>query len=240
MDLSQYNDLSVYGLAWVIPAITAGVGLVRGLFGNKNKQQQQSQTTYNITDRNQGSVTPTYDPFAGEFRNQLIQNASNRSLQPLANPNQLAQTVANQQLQTLGQTGTAQTNLLNSVLRSRGLNNSPMAASALAQQGAGRITESGNILNSIPLLQRQFAQENEGVLNQRQQLAQSLFNMIPYGQYTDMTSTRTGDTKTLGTATSTQGGGLGGALGGAMDAFSPVLGRLYGNWLDKTFPRWGN
>lgn len=223
------SDIQVYySIAWVVPAIMGGLGALSGLFGNRKKQQEQYQKqTGSFNETSSSTTTPTYDPQALDFRNFLMGNAQNRLRVPMSDPRQLAANVTNEGVQNVNNIGRLQQTMLENTLRQRGLSNSNMGASAIANFDANRMMQIGGLLNQQPMLSRQFAQENDNLLNQRQQLAQNLFNMIPYGQ--SMTGNRSGTNEQITQGTVTQPGNmLGGALGGLFQGIAPFLGSIWG------------
>ena len=220
--------------AWVAPAIISGISALGGLFGNRRSQQQQFQRSNQRNEfTNQGNATnynrttPTYDPAAWDFRNELMGRALNRS--PLLDPRSAAASVTTNQLQNLNNQSALQRRVVDNMMRQRGLSHSPMGGAMLGNFDSGRVAQGVNILNQQPILERQFFQENENMENARQQLAQQLFNMIPYSQEgegfqnTWNTGVQTGESQSQGTSTIP-----GNMLGGGISSLATTLAGLYG------------
>jgi hypothetical protein len=223
------------GIKYGLPAL----GALGGLFSNRKgvSEQTQNQSFNNTTNfTNQGNTTgygrstPTYDPAAWNFRNELMGRVLNRP--QLADPRAAAASMTTQNIQGLNQQSDLQRKAVEAMMRQRGLSYSPMGGTMMGNFDANRIQQATGYLNQQPLLERQFEQENETMMNNRQQLGQQLFSMIPYSQENEnfQNTWGTGNQNQYGTSnmkgTSTSPANK---LGGMFSGFANTLAGLYGN-----------
>lgn len=219
---------------WGLPAL----GALGGLFSNRGgtQRQQQNQSFNNTTNfTNQGNTTgygrstPTYDPAAWDFRNELMGRVLNRP--QLQDPRAAAASMTTQNIQGLNTQADLQRKVMENMMRQRGLSYSPMGATMLGNFDAGRVQQAVGHLNNQPLLARQFEQENENLMNNRQQLAQQLFSMIPYSQENEQFQNTFGSgyQNQYGTSQSqSQVQMPGNMLGGTFGNLGTTLAGLYG------------
>src|SRR5215467_15669104 len=185
------------GFAALLPAlIGAGGSLLGGLFGSKQNQQATS--------------TPNLSPMQSNLMNQVLGAAGNQLSSVPAN---LSGYFSNAMQGNL-QNERAQQAALQRTLVSRGLQNSPFAASAMAgmqQQGANANQQ---LINQMPLLRMQL-------LQQALQQATSTFASTPYG------TTQKGNLQAALPVGSAIGQSLG-AFGGLMNS-TGGWGKIFGN-----------
>ena len=170
----------------VLP-ILLGINALSGIFSNRaGKYSQQQNFDEYSTGTSQGNTSnfnqssPIYDPAAWDFRNELMARILGRG--QLSDPRTAAAALTTSNVQNLNNTAALQRQVLENLMRQRGLGYSPMGATMLGNFDTSRVAQAANLYNQQPLLQRQFEQENENILNARQQLGQQLFSMIPYSQ----------------------------------------------------------
>jgi hypothetical protein len=217
----------------------AGLGALSGLLSNrKNTQTQQQNQSFNNTTNftNQGNTTgygrstPTYDPAAWNFRNELMGRVLNRP--QLQDPRAAAASMTTQNIQGLNTQSDLQRKVVENMMRQRGLSYSPMGGTMLGNFDANRVQQAVGHMNNEPLLARQFEQENETLMNNRQQLAQQLFSMIPYSQENEQFQNtfgsgyqnQYGTSQSQGTTTS-PGNMMGGMLGNLGISLAGLYGR---------------
>lgn len=207
-------------------ALIAGIAssALGGLFSNRKGVTNQTQNIDNWADTwnklnqtNFNMASPEYDPAAWNFRNELMARVLSRL--NLMDPNVAAESVTTQNVQGINSAAELQRKALESLMRQRGLSFSPMGASMLGMFDANRISQVANTFNQRPLLARQFQQENENMLNARQQLAQQLFGMIPYASKSEGFSNQFGEGRqhnygTVAGSTTSPGNMLGGLFTG--------------------------
>lgn len=149
----------------LIPLALGGASFLGGLLGNR----KQSTTT-----------TQTDTPDASAFNQMLMRLVKQR----LQSGTDLSGYAANG-IQDINKTfGAAQTGL-NAELTSRGLSDSPVAAGPLSTLQTGRAGSIAQLINSLPMLQRQ--QQNEDV-----SAGARLYEMQPRTTTTDASGNKAG------------------------------------------------
>lgn len=215
----------------------AGLALtgLGGLFGNKNKQTQ----TTNSTSTNQSNFTNqgnnTYygqnrasyaNPLSQDFNYNLLNYANNRLGQGVVDPQRYAQGITTQNIQNINNQELLQRKVMDNVMRQRGLQYSPMGATLGANAAANATMQKFQQINNVPALERQTMMENENLLNNRQQLAQALLNAQLVNQENEGFQNTWQSGNQSGTQTqqsnSTMTGGNGGGLGGMFQAMAPM------------------
>ena len=201
--------------SFILPIVSG----LAGLFGGGSTKQTNTNSSFsNASNSNQsGSTTPNLSP----LQQMLSQMFGGQAETMASNTGNLLNQFTAGGLQNINTAGNAQTNVLNNVLASRGLANSPDAATANTMNTENQLNQSQQLLSSIPLLQRQLQQQNIAQL-------QGAFSALPTG----VTSTGQSSSTNTGTGqqqqtTSTPGGGLAGlfaGLGGGLAAPSNGFG----------------
>lgn len=217
-----------------------GASLLGGLFGNR-KQKQESYTNQNTlntgsflrqgSNTNYNKQTPFYDQPTLDYRNNLMGFNQNRLGQQLLNPQTAANAITTQNIRNLNNQGALQNRVIANNMRQRGLQYSPMGGTMMANADVGRVGQAFDYLNQTPLLARQFEQENENLMNNRLQLAQQLFGMIPKGAENEgfANTADWGQDEQKGTMQSyTQGTQPGNMVAGGITSLADMLGFLYG------------
>jgi hypothetical protein len=195
--------------SFVLPIISG----LAGLFGGGASKQTNSQFSNNTASNTNtsGSTTPNLSPLQQSLSNMFGGQAETMA----NNTGNLLNGYTAGGLQNINQAGQAQTGVLNNVLASRGLANSPDAATASTMNTENQLNQSQQLLSSIPLLQRQLQQQNISQL-------QGAFSALPTGVSSTGSSASTGSSSGTGTqTTTTPGGGLAGlfaGLGGGLAA----------------------
>ncbi len=184
---------------FALPLVGAGISALTGLFGNKKPQT----STTNSTTTN----TPLLDP-QQEFLKNLIGNEAVNNFRN--GPGDLSGYEAGG-LQQINQGADLKSKTAANILASRGLSFSPSSVQNLINPEADRLQQSSQFLSQIPLLKRQFQQQN------LQQLMQS-FGIMP----TATTST------TKGTVTGNPANPIAGTLSGAGQGIFAALPYLMG------------
>ncbi len=179
--------------AFAAPLIGAGISALTGLFGAK-----KPQTT---TTTSSSTTNPVLDANGNALENQFADDAIN--MDKAGGPD-LSGYTANG-LQQINNGANIKQKLLQNTLASRGLSFSPAAATATGNADADRLAQSSQFLSSVPLLKRQFQQQN------LQQLM-TAFGIIPKGQTSSGTSTQTGSTNPVASTLSGAGQGIFAAL----------------------------
>lgn len=160
--------------AFAAPLIGMGISALTGLFGNKKPQQTTTNTT--------STSTPDLDPQEAFLKN-LIGNGAINDYKNGA-PD-LSGYTANG-LQNINKAGDMKSKIASNIVASRGLSFSPSSVQNLINPENDRLSQSTDFLNTIPLLKRQFEQQNLA------QLMQS-FSLMPKGSTTTSNSTQTGN-----------------------------------------------
>lgn len=173
--------------AWLGPVLGLGASAVGGALGNKSTQ----------------TSTPTMDPAYGPLQSMILGQVQNR----LANGTDLS-----------GYTGSGISNInqgynaiktsQNNDLTARGLASSPVAGAVDATRENARAGDIASFRNSIPLLQRQFQNEDLG----------SATNLLGLGRGVNTT------------------GNYGGGAGGAATNLAGMLGYLTAQGMFKRSP----
>lgn len=159
--------------SFAAPLIGAGVSALAGLFGNKKPQT----TTTNSTN----TSTPLLDP-QQQFLQSLIGNDA-VNMDKAGAPD-LSGYEANG-LQQINQASALKSKTASNLLAARGLSFSPSGVQNLINPEADRLSQSSQFLSQIPLLQRQFQQQNLSQL-------MGAFGIMPKGSTTTQNSTTTG------------------------------------------------
>jgi hypothetical protein len=177
---------------WQIP-VMLGAAALQGVLGNRQQKQQQtsrqnSQSNSNFANysnnfSNQSSRTE-YDPALLGLRGNLISQA-NEYMKPASgvSPNSWAQSVVQQGVSGINSQAALRQRVLQNALRQRGLGSSVAGAYGAAQGEGDRVSNLINNSNQLPILQRQAELEDSQRQNQRQQLANQIFSMIPKDTY---------------------------------------------------------
>lgn len=195
--------------AWTaaIPLITAGISGLAGLFGGQPKTKTTtSDTTQNSSGsfNQSGSTNPILNTNANDLMNYFTNDAVNRYNK---GPVDLSGYTAGG-LQQINEAGDLKQKILQNMLASKGQQFSPASVYPQQQQQSDRINQSTQFMETIPLLQKQFQDQNfQNLL--------SSFGAIPKGSATDAsgTSTQTGTSSTKGTSTD-PGNSTGGLFSG--------------------------
>lgn len=164
--------------AFAIPLIGAALGGLGGLFGNKDKVTTNT-TTPNLSDAQKR--------IAGAFTSQATNGNTQDDLSAYRA----------QGMQTINDSFAPQDKAIDNNIASRGLSFSPIAAALKSQSSNSRIAQQNQFQNQLPLLKRQWDQQ------QFQNLLQS-FQTLP----TATTSTSTQPQSQIGGAISGLGSGL--------------------------------
>lgn len=178
--------------AFAAPLIGLLTGGLSGLFGSKPKT-----TTTNSS----SSTTPDLTGQQQFLENLIGDSAVN---QYKAGAPDLSGYTANG-LQNINQASALKSKTASNIVASRGLSFSPSSVQNLINPEADRLQQSSQFLSTIPLLKRQFEQQN------LDQLMQS-FGIMPKGSTTTGTQTQTGNTNTAGNVFSGAASGLFAAL----------------------------
>jgi hypothetical protein len=195
--------------SFVLPIISG----LAGLFGGNSTKTTNTNSSFNNASNTNtsGSTTPNLSPLQQSLSNMF----GGQSETMANNTGNLLNGYTASGLQNINQAGQAQTSVLNNVLASRGLANSPDAATANTMNTENQLNQSQQLLSSIPLLQRQLQQQNIAQL-------QGAFSALPTGVSTTGTSASTNSgTGQQQQTTTTPGGGLAGlfaGLGGGLAA----------------------
>jgi hypothetical protein len=213
------------GVDWGSVFGTAGAG-VAGAVGNptngSSKTNSSSTTTTSGTNtgtQSSNSITsPILDGETLDFRNTLM----NRYLQSLA-PSDWSGFRLNG-LANINQNAQLQDQTTQNILAARGLNYSPVAATAQVQNQANRFGQISTFENDLPLKQMAF---DQGRLND----AAGFFRSIPYATGNTSLANIQGNTNSTSSTESkseteskqTQGGGWKGALGGIAGAAARIF-----------------
>ena len=193
--------------AWAAIAGSVGGSVAGGLLNNrKGARTQTSDSTqnYNTT----SSTTPVGDPAFTPLRDKVLQMYMDRLQQPTSLAGYEAQGTGNiNNVYRLGQQS------LSNSLTARGLSTSPVAGSGMATLESGRLGEVANLQNQMPLLERQYA--NEDLTNAMRMLA-----MQPYGS-----SSTGGGSGTSNSSVTFPGSAMGGAFGDLGSMLGFLLGQ---------------
>jgi hypothetical protein len=159
--------------AFALPLVGAGISALTGLFGNKKPQQSTIDQTQ--------SVTPNLDPQQQFLQNLIGNTAAN---QVKNGPGDLSAYEAGG-LQNINQAANLKSKTAANILASRGLSFSPSGVQNLINPEADRLNQSSQFLSQIPLLQRQFQQQDLGQL-------MNAFGIMPKGSTSITKGTTTG------------------------------------------------
>lgn len=174
-------------MAFLAPLIGMGASLLGGLFG-KNQSQTQTQTT-----------TPNLSPTQQALSNSILGAGQNMltSSQPSLTG------YASSAIQGNNQQNANQMSALRRTLAARGLTSSPMATSATTALRMSGANQNQQVINQLPLLQRQLLQQSLGS-------AIDAFRSSPYGQTS--TGNMQGNTNL----------GVGGSIGSGLGTFGSI------------------
>lgn len=188
--------------AFAAPLIGAGISALTGLFGAKKPQTQTTNSTNTSTPDLTGQQ---------QFLENLIGDSAVNQVK--AGAPDLSGYAANG-LQNINTAADIKSKTASNILASRGLSFSPSGVQNLINPENDRLQQSTQLLNTLPLLQRQFQQQN------LDQLMQS-FGIMPKGSTTTGTSTTTGSTNPVASTLSGAGQGLFAAMPYLSSAFQP-------------------
>ena len=213
-------------MAAFIGPILTGVSALAGLFGGKKQQQiTGTQTTSGAqTSNQQFNGTNTSTPNLSPIQQKLVDLFTAGSINQFQHPQDLTD-YKNAGLQAINQQSDITNKAVGNMLASRGLSFSPAAATAQTQGLINQGNQQTNFLESLPLLQRQFQQENI-----RQLL--SSFGAIPTGQTQTQSGTSSGTSTIQGKTDQTatiSGNPLAGLFGGAGAGLAAWLPQLFNN-----------
>jgi hypothetical protein len=196
----------------LIPLAISGISALAGGLLNKDKTEEQKQTTNKAGDSSAYGINrPVYDPAEDTLRYNLL----SRYLENLSNDQNL-QGYQAQGISNINRNAGIRTQAIRDSLASRGFSHSPIAAFAPAQSESARISDISSFQNSIPLLARQL-------YDSRLQAAGGFLQSLPKGAYNTQDSTYHEGSSSIGTGTQ-QGSPLGGGIG----SLAEVLAGLYG------------
>lgn len=213
-----------------IPLIISGLSALAGALGSRkgaqtSTQNQSSTSSSSYNDEASQDVNlatmPEMDATQQFYRDYILKSLMDRYK---SSTDLTGYTTAG--LQNINTGAAAQRNALSQILASRGLSYSPAATSAMGRIESGRIGEQVGFLNQIPLLQRQFG--NEDINN----LA-NFFRTLPTGQRQTGTTTQRRFGTSGGTSTGTgvnqpAGNVLGGLFSGLGTGLAYTWGRTGG------------
>lgn len=195
-------------------------GVLGGIFGNKQQTSTIDQTqtnNQNSTQAGTGQTTPTYADLEGSVKDQLLKymlgnlfgnqtDLSGYATSGIANNNTALD---------------AGMNNLNATLAARGLTNSPIAVSAIANLGAQRAQANAGVLQQLPLLNEQIRQQRLNQLN-------GFFTSLPVGQKTDTSQASSGASTTTTKGTQTGPYNPTNPAAGGFSSLGTALAGLYG------------
>lgn len=196
---------------FVAPIVSGVAGLLGGLFPPTTKtsssQSQQGSTEQNQQGQTSGTTTPNLSPFQQQLAGLFTQGASN-----LYGQSQNLTPYTTSGLQGIQGQGSANNQILQNLMASRGLSYSPAGAQAQVQNTLNTGNQANTFLSQIPLLQRQLQQQS------LQQLI-GAFGALPTGVSSTGSSIQTGSGSTQSSGqgqSTTQGSGnpAAGAVGG--------------------------
>ena len=183
----------------------SGISALAGLFANRKKQTEQTETSNESIDRLQA---PEYDPKTSVMKDTLM----NYYLDRLGDNSNFFQGYQQQGLRNINQGSDVANENINNFLASRGLGRTSAGATAMIGNQINRGNQIASFNSSIPLLQDQrFGNLLSG--------ANDFFSKLPVAQR--ITGTTTGTKKTIGT---TAGNQLGGAFGGLANSLFGLYG----------------
>jgi hypothetical protein len=189
----------------------AGASILAGIFGNRPRT---TRSTWNKTDDSWSNATtdPDYDPLAGYFRDEIINNYLT-DLNPEMSQNYWNAYEQNA-FNNIDDATYNDGGIVNKFLTSRGLGRTTAGASAINNVFQNNRMQKAALSSSIPLLAEQ---RRRAILDS----AGNFFRNIPYGQNTSTT----GQTKETGSGTNiNQGNMLGGGLAGAASSLALLYG----------------
>lgn len=207
-------------MAFPVAAVLTGLSGLAGLFGNKQKQETSGSQTNKQFSTDSSAVNmaelPEYDSYAAQIRNQLLDRFMNMN----AGDTDLTGYASNA-LSNINRSGDLKAEALRANLASRGLSYSPMAGRAFSNLESERFGESTNLLNTLPLLQRQMRQEDLNNFS-------NFFTRLPVGTRrvgdTVSNSSSEGQLNQQGTVTGNVGGGIGGGVGSLATTLAGLFG----------------
>src|SRR5579863_396172 len=145
--------------AFVAPIVSGVAGLLGGLFPPTQKtsssQSQQGSTEQNQQGQTSGTTTPNLSPFQQQLASLFTSGATN-----LYNQSQNLTPYTTGGLQQIQGQGSANNQILQNLMASRGLSYSPAGTAAQVQNTLNTGNQANSFLQSIPLLQRQLQQQS--------------------------------------------------------------------------------
>lgn len=190
----------------LIPLVTAGISGLAGLFGGK-KQNVPSEQYNNSTSTNTGSQNTSNFSFQNPELSQGQRDLSNAAIADVIrrfrNGGPDLSGFAAGGLREINNAGDIQNKILDNILASRGQTFSPSASFSKAALESSRIGEGTRFLQTVPLVQRQFQQENlDNILN----VFRSLPTAYTSGGTTNNNFSNTSETNQRGTQLTTNPG----------------------------------
>lgn len=134
--------------AFAAPLIGMGISALTGLFGNKKPQSTTTDST--------STSTPNLDPQQMFLKNMIGNEAVNNYRNGPGDLN--AYTAGG--LQDINKGADFKSKAASNILASRGLSFSPSGVQNVINPEADRLQQSSSFLSQIPLLKRQFQQQN--------------------------------------------------------------------------------
>lgn len=189
--------------AFAAPLIGMGISALSGLFGNKKPQQTTTTGSSSTT----ADLTPQQQMLQSMIGNESINQFRNGA------PDLAGYTAGG--LQDINKGADIKSKTASNILASRGLSFSPSGVQNLINPEADRLQQSTSFLSQIPLLKRQFEQQN------LQQLMSS-FGIMPKNTTTKTTQTQVGQGNPVAGTLSGAGQGLFAALPYLMGKVTPT------------------
>lgn len=193
-----------------------GLSALAGLFGNRKKTSTQQQTQ-----NQQYSNTQNVDLYDNPILSGEAQSGYSSAINALLNqmqqdPDLRGYTASG--LRNISRQSDLSSKLLERTLAQRGLSNSPAYAAIMARNQDAQSGQTLDFLNSIPLLQRQFTNENA-------------MNLVRAASAMPVGTRRTGSTTTSGSSTGTTTGTAtqpGDRLGGLFSGLGQGIASTFG------------
>jgi hypothetical protein len=194
--------------AFLAPLIGTGVSALAGLFGAKPKPTVTT-TNSNSTTNATGSIDNTSQPILNDSQQMLANLFTGAASNQFKNGAPDLSSYTANGLQNINKAADIRSKTASNILASRGLSFSPSGVQDLINPESDRLAQSTQFLSQIPLLKRQFQQQNiQGLMD--------AFKIQPFGQQTNGTSDQTSNTQGSSTQTgTTQGNPVAGTLSGA-------------------------
>lgn len=184
------------------------LGLAAMSFFSGKKKPAPAVNRSTSTSSGTTTSTPTTAPEFQGLQNMILPMISKR----LSNTSALPAGYAESGMHNINEIFDAAGQSIENDVTSRGLGTSPIASSAMAHHNRGRATELAKFSNTLPMLERQFANEDMDI-------ASRILNM-GMGQSTSSTSNSSG---------TGQAQGEGGGVMGGLDNMASMLGWLMGS-----------